>query len=359
MCSAFVGGYDQRVKDTAIVPQLDVEHARGRDLVWCASFDLAWRALCDAVGGPIALKPDPTGGAEYDRALSFVRALNASLVREDVALPNWCVALAGEHTEEWVERAQELLRARQAETTLFPGTPNPGLLVAYAYADVHLPFETPFASVQGGMHFKGTAVHGFGVWDPYNDAERALYEARVRQVLIHHHRFAFEYDPDDLHEDDGPSEEFVIELETSQKDSRVIVACCVPERTFAGTVALTMSRLRDDAASQPDARLRSEEKLRVPSLDFDATRRHPELHGRGILNRGFEAHIFGETLERVCFVLDEGGARVVSEALFGGLSLPPRSFVCTDPFLVMVMRRGARMPFLAAWVETAELLRKR
>ena len=344
------------MKDTAIVPHLDVEHASGRDLVWCASFDLAWRALRDVVGGPIDLRPGP---ADNYPSLRLTRALNDSRVRGDVARPDWYLALAGEHTAEWVEHAQQLLRERHAETALFPTTPMPGQLVAYANADVRLPFAVPFATVREGLRFAGTEVEGFGVWDPYDEAERALYDERVRQVLVHHHRFAFEYDPEGLRDDEGPIEEFVIELETADRDASVIVACFLPERTFAGTVGLTMSRLRDDAATQPDGRLQTQEKLRIPCVDFDAVRRYPELYGRGIENAGFEQHQFGETLERVHFVLDEGGARVFSEALFGGLSLPPRSFLCNDPFLVMVLRRGARMPFLAAWVETSDPLRKR
>jgi len=331
-------------------------------MVWCASLDLAWRALRGVVRGPVSLAPERgVAGAESDRVLSLVRALNASPARDDVAAPTWALALAGEHTPEWVARAEALLHERFGgadDASMFPSVPRPGLLVAYAYADLRLPFEVPFAPVTGGVRFAGVEIAGFGVWDPAADAARPLYEARVRQVLVHHHRFAFEYDPDRAHEDDGPSEEFVIELETADRDARVIVACFLPERTFAGSVALALARLRDDAASSPDARLRSQETLRLPCVDLDATRRYAELHGRRIQNAGFEQHMLGECLERVRFSLDEGGARVVSEAKFGGLSLPPRSFVCNDPFLVVLLRRGASTPFLALWVETAEPLRK-
>jgi hypothetical protein len=345
-----------------LVPHLDVDHASGRDLLWCASFDLAWRALSRVVGGPISLRyPQGVDAIEADRAMSLVRALDASPVREEVAPPAWYLALAGEHTRAWVEDAERRLRERfgELQAAFFPAAPQPGLLVAYAYADVHLPFSLPFAPVAEGMFFAGVPVAGFGVWDPASSEERSAYQARVAQVLVHHHRFAFEYDPERAHEDEGPSEEFVIELESSNLDGRVIVACCMPERSLAGTVALTLSRLRDDVAARPDARLRTQEKLHIPCIDLDETRRYGELYGQGIDNPGFEQHVFGEVLERVRFVLDEGGARVISEALFGGLSLPPRSFLCTDPFLVLVLRRGARLPFLALWVETAEALRKR
>ena len=140
---------------------------------------------------------------------AYRRALDASPIRADVALPSWYLALGGEHTEDWVKRAQALLRERfgDGETSMFPSTPLPGQLVAYAYSDVRMPFTVPFAPVQGGLRFEGVDVEGFGVWDPAAESERSMYEARVGQVLVHHHRFAFEYDPDGTHEDDGPSDD--------------------------------------------------------------------------------------------------------------------------------------------------------
>ena len=345
-----------------LVPHLAVEHAPGRDLVWCASLDLAWRALREVVGEPPSLAPPGgVGGVELDRALSLVRALNASAVREDVAPAAWALALAGEHTADWVARAEAALRERfgDVERPSFPHAPQPGQLVAYAYANVRLPFAVPFAPVRAGLRFAGKDVDAFGIGRAASPAAWPQVEAQVAQVLVHHHRFAFEYDPDQAHEDDGPSEEWVLELQPADRDGRVIVACVLPERTFEGTVAVTLGRLREDAADQPDARLQSGEKLQIPCLDLDVERRYPELHGRALENEGHTPHAFGEVLERVRFTLDEGGARVVSEAVFGGLSLPPRSFVCQSPFLVMVLRRGARLPFLAAWVETAAPLRRR
>lgn len=97
----------------------------------------------------------------------------------------------------------------------------------------------------------------------------------------------------------------------------------------------------------------------MPSIDSDATRRYGELRGRGLADPSVPQHLFGDVLERVHSVLDQGGAYVVSEALFGGLSLPPRTFDCSHPFRMLVLRRGASTPFLAVWVESAALPRKR
>ncbi|MBN2194095.1 MAG: hypothetical protein JW751_14865 [Polyangiaceae bacterium] len=57
--------------------------------------------------------------------------------------------------------------------------------------------------------------------------------------------------------------------------------------------------------------------------------------------------------------LDETGARLVSEAVIlgreGRCGLA-RSFRFDGPFLMIPSRNDARVPYLAAWVETTELL---
>ncbi|WP_437331636.1 hypothetical protein [Sorangium sp. So ce394] len=48
----------------------------------------------------------------------------------------------------------------------------------------------------------------------------------------------------------------------------------------------------------------------------------------------------------------EGDAGATAEAILGSYGPPPRSFWVTAPFLVLLQRRGASGPCLAAWVES-------
>ncbi|WP_437573385.1 hypothetical protein [Sorangium sp. So ce887] len=53
------------------------------------------------------------------------------------------------------------------------------------------------------------------------------------------------------------------------------------------------------------------------------------------------------------FHLNEGGAGATAEAVVGSYGRPPpRSFQVTSPFLVLLQRREASAPYLAAWVES-------
>ncbi|XXY50631.1 hypothetical protein WME91_05745 [Sorangium sp. So ce269] len=341
-----------------IVPTLEVAHEPGRDLVWCATLDLAWRELSALLGGPVALRDT----APDEPAAAIVRALNRSPVTGAAVDPGACLALAGTHTEEWVRRVERHLRERfgvRLDTRLLAGAPRPGLFVAYAYLAKALTFPTPLMREHGRLAFRCQPVESFGLWESVTTPAE-LHAARTAEVLVHHHRFL----PTDLFVeefgrepgDDEPTEEFVVELMTEDRGDRLVVARCVPGPTLAATVAWATQKLRDDVEADPGAFLAARERFEVPCIDFDMTRRYDELYGRAIANLGFEDQAFGEIVERVRFRLDEGGALLTSEARLGGLSLPPRAMSCDGPFLVMILRRGALTPTLALWIETADLL---
>ncbi|AUX45322.1 uncharacterized protein SOCE26_068040 [Sorangium cellulosum] len=336
-----------------IVPTLHVDHAPDRDLVWCASLELAWRQLCAFIGGPLILR-EP---AQEDGAAALVRALNESPVAPEEVDPASCVAVGGLRTAEWLRQVESLLEQRfggAGDARLLSREPEPDLLGAYAYMAKTWRFRCPFQRLHGWMRFRGVDVDSFSLGDPFAPGD--TYSRLARQVIVHHHRFIPDEEYGREPEAHEPSEEFVVELVTEDPADCLVVARATPRRTLAGTVAWAVSHLREDAAADPRAFLTREEKFEIPCIDFDRVRRYDELHGTRIANPGFEAQALGEVLERVRFRLDEGGATLVSEAEFRGLSLPPRTIVCNGPFLVMVLRRGAPRPFLAIWIETPDLL---
>lgn len=53
--------------------------------------------------------------------------------------------------------------------------------------------------------------------------------------------------------------------------------------------------------------------------------------------------------------MDKSGAAVFSEAGLDTWGRPPRNFTFDEPFLVMLLKRGARWPYLALWIENTDL----
>ena len=310
------------------------------------------------------------GAAPDDPASFLVERLNACAATPEDLDPRSYLALAGEHTTEWVEAAQAQLRDRfgvELDARLFGETPRPGLFVAYAYMAKSWRFTTPFHRMRGWLTFpvlRGAKVDSFnlGPWGEDTD----VYEARAEQVLVHHHRFIPAEEPGrktlvaadgELDFEPGePTEEFVVELLTEDGGDRLILARAIARPTLGAMVDWAVGRLRSDVGDDPSARLGREEKLQIPCIDFDLTRRYGELYGKRLANSGFEASAFGAVAERVRFQLDEGGAKLVSESDFRGLCAAPREILFDGPFLLMVLRRGALRPFVAMWVATPELL---
>ncbi|AUX20905.1 uncharacterized protein SOCEGT47_013810 [Sorangium cellulosum] len=51
---------DTEFVDTLVVPRLSAPHRPGKNIVYCATFRMALRTLCDRVGGAVALRMSTT-----------------------------------------------------------------------------------------------------------------------------------------------------------------------------------------------------------------------------------------------------------------------------------------------------------
>jgi hypothetical protein len=344
------------IAGSPLVPLLDSAHRPGRDLVWCATFALAWRELEALLGGPVR----PVGAASSPRASALAEALS----REAASLggaadPASCFAAAGRQTPEDLARIFAEVAARfgsEAAPALLPDAPAENAFFAYSHLAGSWAFPAPFLRFEGLLPFGGAPVATFGL-RPHALATEAWRE-RARNVRVAHHRYVPEATVGEAADSDDPAEEFVVELLPARPEVSIAIARCAPKTTLAGTVAWAMERLRAPAPADGSADLREDERFEVPCVGFDLRRSWSELHGLAIGSPAGPAGVLGDFAGRARFHLDEGGARLASEAFFGGLALPPRYLVCDGPFLVMLVRRDAAGPFFAAWIETNDLLVK-
>jgi hypothetical protein len=342
---------DAATRRTLFAVDLEVEHAKKQNLVWSAGMAIAWKELVALAGGPIVL----AGAAEDDRAAYITRALNTSQVDRSVVDEASCVARAGFQTERFLQEVRDEIARKFADPSpsLLPSGAAPDLFMAYAYLQQRMAFELPLYRTSWPLQFRDSIVESFGLWRK----DAAEWPALSRQVRVHHPCYT-EADVERMSdaEYDVMYDEFVVELVTTRPTDRLIVAMLAPGATLGATVARTISMLDRHPADHPHARIGPREKLEVPIIDLDLARRYDELFGRRVENAPLSAQQFGELIERLRFRLDEGGALLQTEAVGRGLSLPPRELVCYSPFLVMVLRQGARLPMFALWVENSDVL---
>lgn len=394
------------LKGTIITPHLEQKMELGKNVMWCASFQLAWNELMDYAGGPIVMTPQPPmadilNRREFSKAEIDSGSVAAAAGRVDGVLTE----IQSELARKFGEAADPQLLDQ------FRNFPHDSVAM-YAYLMKQLPFETPFGRLDYGyfshlhpsievpeeMESTQVEVETFGIEDyKPEDKEQA---AMAQQVRILWYEIKNEADDYATH--------FVVELKTASQEDRLLFAMIPPEQTLGATVAKVQSLIlkpntlrpgtdyqktvakaywkklgksREDLSEEeqwdiyedmtrfvmdkltPVATLIKGDSISLPVLDFDITKSFPELCGKPVASGSpdVDGLPFAFAEQRIRFKLNELGAKLESEGggvLFGG---PPsfdftRYFGFYKPFLVFLIRKGASKPYFALWVGNDELL---
>jgi len=320
--------------ETIVTAQLKEPMARGLNVLWCNTFQLAWNELCVYFGEDVRLKVEPP----------MVPVLNEKLsTKEDIDEASY-VAMAGIGKDDIIGKIRKALEEKfkgQASPKLLPDPKmlGPMDILAYAYLFKNLEFVTPFQSLEEGIDFGEMKVAVFGI-----ESYGPKYEAMGRQVLI------LDYTGD---------RDFVVELLSKSSEDRLILAMVQPGKTPLETINGVLMRVADRKPQQMEKR----DCLLVPKMNFDLKRSYREIIGEALVNPKGTAYIIGEAVQSIRFRMDEKGAVLKSEAamVLGGaapIEKEPRVMIFNKPFLVMMMKKGRAVPYFALWVDNPELLVK-
>lgn len=341
-------GYSNDLSHTVIVPTLDTPIPQGKNVIWCAAFQLAWNRMAeDVVKGPITV-----AGAE-----NLSERLYANRDNLGTPLADDYYAEAGPVAGGTLERIRQTLAAR------FPGAPVPQFdafadgLVAYAYLRASVRFKIPFFENDEALRFRsadggGTPVTSFGVrmqdlygYDRLREQVQVLYRA---------------YKEDALARDEPTLVEFAIDPCRHWTPYQIVLAAVMPRETLAATLSELDEKIAQSRASGSEQRLGGDDVLLVPNMAWRITHRFRELEGtdKHLLNPGFSHYWVQEASQVIQFNLDRSGAELAAEGrgIYGGI---PCHFVFDRPFVVYMRQRAGGRPFLAMWVENAELLVKK
>lgn len=320
------------LQQTDIVASLDSETISGRNLVYCATFQLVWNELADEIiKSPIELNGN----------LQLVQSLNKRLFEKRDISPSCYLAMAGFGQNGIVEQIQHELRERfHREPELDIQIPPDGIL-AYAYLEKSLLFETKFDVYSEPLLFDGKInVQSFGV---------AQNSTASSQIAILDY-----YDSDN----------FILKFQklANADTDEIVLAKVTPKSTLVETVESVLSRV-DEKSNSPTTRknLETVEKVQIPKLCFNILREYRELEGKFVLNQGFQDYFIAVAQQVTKFQLDETGANLSSEALMKllrGIAPEPRKFVFDKPFLLFIKEPQSRFPYLALWIDNSELLVK-
>ncbi|MCZ7645424.1 MAG: DUF2950 domain-containing protein [Planctomycetota bacterium] len=319
---------DTELRSTLISPVLECSIAEDRNVLWCASSELAWNELREELGGPIEVSDGP----------HWIASLNRSPFSKSMVDSRAIVAGAG-FTPKVTSWLSAQAKARFGDGFTIPGLPDdlpPGHLVAYALLRISLEFSTPFAKPMKPLDFKGREVVSFGLWDGAFD-----WEALRSQVAV----WRYESQND-----------FIVELHTTSNDERILIARRKPGGTLLDAVRAVI-----DQAKKPKALAFHEgDRLEVPVFNFEIQKTFVEIQGKALSASGGKPGILERAAQSTRFRLDERGVKLESWASWvvsnGELPNTPRRLVFDGPFLILLARRDAPLPYFALWIVNSELL---
>lgn len=344
-------GDSEALRQSAVVSTLDTPMPKGKNVVWCATLQMAWNHL----GKDVLHQPPQIEGAE-----AVVSRLNQAKFGEADLPSDAYLATAGFAKDGVVEKVKsEMKRRFQREVEIDPLEPND--ILAYAYLEANAAFTIPFFDNRKAFAFrdssgKETEVASFGIEKEHEYAYRAL-----RKQVDTLYWVRKKNNPIEL-------EEFVVDLCRDSLPNQIVVACVPPKATLLDTLKDVVNKTEEFARNRRTIEHTEEGRpmefgpndvLLIPNLNWEVRHHFTELEGRDklLLNAGFRDYYIAKAMQTIRFKLDRSGAELASEAKH--LVCPMAThFVCDRPFLIYVEKRGAERPFFVMWVDNAELLCK-
>jgi hypothetical protein len=321
-------GNASELKQTLFVPALQVPHEKGKNLVWCGSFQMAWNELIKKTGGKVELTGSPPEAAWLNERLFDETMIDSASAHAGAAT-----------TDAELQTLRSELRAKfglNTPSSLLPEEMGENSLVAYSLLIKSLAFRKVLQVLKEPIQFQGTPVAGFGL-----EKGRTDFDNLSSQIAIHSYR---------------GRNDFVLELVTQSKQDQLLVAKVPPGATLLQTVQSVLSRRKERAYDTPS----NSEPVHIPKLDFQYTASFHSLQNRKIQNKtGLRNHEMQAALQSVRFKLDERGAELESRSavvMVTALPQEPRTFIVDGPFLILMIRRDAPLPYFALWVSNPELL---
>lgn len=322
----------KELEQTIITPHMEEEVKGDKNILYCLTFQLAWNDLKDnVIKEDIRLKDEPLCVAHLNKALSS---------KEDISEKD-CLAMAGFGKDRIIEKINSALKEKFGdEAPQILEKLSPEDIMVYAYLYKNLKFKYVFEPLESPIEFESNGqinhVRAFGIRRFSGTQE---HENLAKQVSV------IDYRDDD---------DFIIILASESFEDEIILAKITPASTLLKTIEAVERRI--DEAEPID--MRNRDTLQIPKFNFDITHSYNELVGKFFKNTDFEEYFIAEALQNIRFRLDEKGALLKSEARIRGKPISPRpKFLIFDkPFLLYMKEKNGVYPYLALWVDNAELM---
>ena len=332
-------GNSSALSRTQIVPTLDTPIQPGKNVIWCASFQAAWKTLQnDIAKGPLQLE-----GAD-----EVCTRLNESAISET---PEGTLYTAAG----WVQNGI-LDTIRQEKAARFPGSITPDFsqalensFVMYGYLEARCKFPLSYFDNRSPLTFtdsmgKKSKIRTFGI----RGEDRSKYFSLHKQVGVL-------VAPESIKEH---PEDFVIDLCRDSKDTQVVFA----NVSYGVSLKEILAYIETDIEKTPKDNPREFETidiLLVPEIAYRIVHEFDALKGRPFKNESLSGQRMDIARQDVSFRLDRSGTELMSESsAIAAEACLNINAIGNKPFLLYLKKRGAALPYFVMWVDNDELLTK-
>ncbi len=325
--------------NTLVTPHMEVPVEPNRNIVFCSTFQLAWNSMKnDIINEDIRL----------EKPLDLVRILNRGLTTQaDISEADY-LALVGYGKEDITGKINRVLNSKfGSDAPIVDDKYNKDdTILAYAFLLKELQFENAFEDFKNPITFYGEVnrapVEAFGVIK-YSEARHLNLRDQVEII------------------DYKNPHDFIVCLKSNHSDDEIILANVEPRKTLLETYE-KVDRLIDHQRRYSETEfLGKNDILQIPKFDLSFDHSYSSLKGLHLLNKGFEEYFVCEAKQDLIFKLNECGAAAKSEAIYAIKKGPPADFkvlIFNNPFLLYLKKKDGKYPYLAIWVENAELMKK-
>jgi hypothetical protein len=312
---------------TSVMPVLTDAIPPGKNVLWCATFQMTWDAAAARFGRPLRLTPASKLADSLNRNPFDRRWVDEASVFTAEGVMNEDVLGRIDHGMRNLSGKKSKLAASLKKNAA------PDDLVFFASLKKDLEFPQPFGKL-GTWKLGKRKVPWFG-FTPEQKDTGPLRE----QVRVHHY---------------GAKDDFVIELLSKSTGDQLILAKLPATPKTPGDASRSiLKRLRAKAPQADGADL-----LAVPNTVVEESAEFTQLEGRRVAGT---SQILRKALQTIDFRMDEKGVKLKSEAAlsFGcsaQMPVVPRLMVLDPPFALIMKRKGAPQPYFVAWFANADLL---
>lgn len=314
-----------------IAPTAAIRLDSSRSYIYCATMEIMWHELSDFLGN----KPKTT------IKNSSIELLNNSISKKyQVPIEReYVVAMAGLMKDSLLEEINAQLE-HKFQTRWSPTYDlSQNALVAYSFLKKDVKFyfdlndhfyEQPF--------YGGTTVNVdyFGIKEGDPKASR-------KDILMYDYK---------------NSDDFIVQVKCRDSLDEIYFAKIPLQLSLADAYQTVLKRVNSSTGEL----FNGGDILKIPYIKFDTTANYREIEGATLENGRLYGRTFQQVSQRISFDLNDQGIKLESSAHsyldFVDLENPPPRVLAFDkPFLIIMKRKGADLPYFMYWVSGVEFMR--